>query len=94
MTASEAIERIDEVLHSEYYYDETLGYQLTSDDFEWLEKAKQALEKQVPKKPLDKEQEYDGEFGLCPNCKKVVSDFREFKICYNCGQALDWSDTE
>ena len=40
MTASEAIERIDEVLDSDYNFDETLGYQLTSDDFEWLEEAK------------------------------------------------------
>ena len=39
----EAINCIDDVLNSDYHYDESLGYQLTSDDFEWLEKAKEAL---------------------------------------------------
>lgn len=47
MTAEEAIKKIDEVLSSDCHYDETLAYQLTSFDFEWLEKAKQALENQI-----------------------------------------------
>lgn len=46
MKKQEAIQRIDDVLNSEYRFDETLGYQLTSDDFEWLEKAKNALKEQ------------------------------------------------
>ena len=37
MKIKEAIKYIDDVLSSEYHYDETLGYQLTSDDIEWLE---------------------------------------------------------
>ena len=32
------LKRIDNVLSSTYNYDESLDYQLTSDDFEWLEK--------------------------------------------------------
>lgn len=43
MTANEAIERIDAVLSSDYHYDETIGYQLTSDDFDWLERARESL---------------------------------------------------
>lgn len=46
MEVKEAIKYIDDILSSEYYYDETLGYQLTSDDIEWLEMAKEALKKQ------------------------------------------------
>lgn len=48
MTNKDAIKCIEDVLSSDYHYDESLGYQLTSDDFEWLEKAKKALEKQIP----------------------------------------------
>ena len=57
MNVEEAIQNIDEVLFSECHYDETLEYQLTSFDFEWLEKAKQALEKQIPKAPIQNRKE-------------------------------------
>ncbi len=104
MTAKEAIEAIDDVLSSEYHYDETLGYQLTSDDFEWLEKAKQALEKQIPKKPnmsgysCDKDgnsvyltyDTYD-----CPNCHTSHEiECEKYDHCPDCGQVLDWSEDE
>ena len=73
----EAINCIDDVLNSDYHYDEILGYQLTSDDFEWLEKAKEALEKRTPKKPTVTTHKYRqenteelGEYKLthCPYC--------------------------
>ena len=32
MTYKEAIKCIEDVLNSDYHYDESLGYQLTSDD--------------------------------------------------------------
>ena len=51
-----------------------------------------ALEKQMPKKPLDIEKEYDGDYGNCPNCNRSVWDFDDCRICKGCGQALDWSD--
>ena len=44
MTDREAIEI---VLGSDYNYDETIGYQLTSDDFEWMEMAKVALQERI-----------------------------------------------
>lgn len=52
MDAKTAIERIDDVLSSAIHYDESIEYQLTTDDVDWLEKAKEALEKQIPKKPM------------------------------------------
>ena len=101
MKAEEAIKHIDDVLNSEYRYDETLGYQLTSDDFEWLEEAKKSLEKQIPKKPVTKNRicysmSKDGEVlyaydYYCPLCDVKVN--RERHHC-PCGQALEWSDTE
>ena len=66
MKKQEAINCINDVLNSEYHFDESLGYQLTSDDFEWLEEAKKALEKQIPKRPI--EDAYYNEPAVCPNC--------------------------
>ena len=70
MTVEEAIRNIDEVLSSDIHYDETLEYRLTSFDFEWLEKAKQALEKQIPKAPIQNRKErirYTSAYS-CPCC--------------------------
>lgn len=49
MTVQNAIERINDIQSSEYRSDDTIAYQLTSDDFEWLEMAKEALEQQNQK---------------------------------------------
>ena len=48
-----------------------------------------ALEKQIPKKP-----DLDG--GVyCPCClHEFKENYDETRYCPNCGQALDWSDTE
>ena len=53
-----------------------------------------ALEKQIPKKPLNKTMEYNGDYGECPCCGRCVSDFDELTRCKTCGQALDWSDND
>lgn len=88
MTPQEAIDRIDLLIGTEKLFIKisTMGEISHSQNIEALEMAKQALEKQIPKKPVD----YDGKIkvGFCPDCEAVVtSDF-----CDNCGQALDWSD--
>ena len=59
-----------------------------------LKAAKEALEKQIPKKPkIDAD-----EWTCCPNCYssfKILDSFKERnRYCGNCGQALDWSDTD
>lgn len=50
--------------------------------------ALSAIKKQIPKKPLP----YKGWEGECPTCGVIFID-RTTKYCGNCGQALDWSDT-
>ena len=60
-----------------------------------MEIAIKALEKQIPKKPLHKELINCG-FAwewTCPNCR-IVKVTTEKTFCDDCGQALDWSDTE
>lgn len=47
----------------------------------------EALEKQTPQKPIEK-----FPFEVCPVCDKVV--LEHMKFCHECGQKLDWSDTE
>ena len=96
MEHKEAIKCIDNVLSSEYHYDETLGYQLTSDDFEWLEMAKTALKKQMPKKPLKEIKESENYCSMkCPSCNYMFWDTDDWtryepKICPDCGQVIDW----
>ena len=68
---------------------------------EWAEQieicktAKSALEKQIPKKPLKKTLANDcfAWEWVCPNCY-IVKVTTEKQFCDNCGQAIDWSETE
>lgn len=94
MTPQEAIENINNILYSDYLCDESIDYQLTTDDIKCLEMSKEALEKQIPKKTTKRQYVPNGTliYGHCPNCDWFTENF--FKYCRNCGQALDWSDTE
>lgn len=49
--------------------------------------CKEALEKQIPKKPKNSE---GTTYFYCPYCDS--NNINEY--CGDCGQALDWSDTE
>lgn len=62
---------------------------------EEMKVAIEALEKQIPKKLIEKEvigvsmsgYKYKGQ---CPKCSLTVSQFSG-NYCHHCGQALDWS---
>ena len=97
-TPQEAIDNIDEILNLTFNYDDTLDYQLTIDDCDWLEIAKSALEKQIPKKPY-KTKEHKQNDWYCPICKCYLGDDMELKyaclqpkFCEHCGQRIDWSE--
>ena len=60
--------------------------------------AIKALEKQIPEKPISEERYY-----ICPCCRGdlgvsdddiFIYEFPTPKYCGDCGQALDWSDTD
>ena len=58
----------------------------------YAELAIEALEKQIPKKPV-------GEWYLlaCPICNGVVDEHEcnyKFDYCPNCGQKIDWSEAD
>lgn len=51
-----------------------------------LRAAKEALEKQMPEKPVA-----NGVIHHCPDCNNVVVDMFKHPFCDECGKALDWS---
>lgn len=58
-----------------------------------LSDAIKALEKQLPKKPKNPEEDY-GTF-VCPSCCGLIyteDKFETHKFCLLCGQAIDWND--
>ena len=69
---------------------------------EVLEVAIQALEKQIPKKPLIKKDTYNASAYYCKNCdcyirstmtrKEII--LEENAYCGSCGQKLNWNGDE
>lgn len=60
-------------------------------DKETFEKVKEAVEKQIPKKPYSDNDNGIYEKDCCPTCHRSL--FPNDHHC-RCGQALDWSDAE
>ena len=56
------------------------------------EKAIEAMEKQIPKKPIDLITD-ENEFIciICPSCQEIAVEITD-KYCRKCGQAIDWSE--
>lgn len=53
--------------------------------------AIEALEKQVPRKPIEVDEDLG--YFVCGNCNFTVgytNEKEEHKYCLNCGQKLDW----
>lgn len=65
-----------------------------------LDMALEALDKQIPKKPILEADGYaDGELvydtWFCPNCDKSYEiDFDDYDFCPNCGQKIDGRDED
>lgn len=56
---------------------------------EYNKKAAEALEKQIPQKPI-----HDGLYA-CPNCHTIMLQGAfeaKGKCCKDCGQAIDWGE--
>lgn len=89
MTEKEAIKVITKEIHS---FCESSGIDCFNSDCEncktivAYEKAIKALEKQIPKKPVEARNAI-----VCPTCKTLVG---SSPYCRYCGQALDWGEEE
>ena len=83
MTPQEAIKRIKD--HNEIHSrkEKHFAVHIT----EALNTAVEALEKQIPKKPKNRE---GTTYFYCPCCDSN----NIYEYCGECGQALDWSDTK
>lgn len=98
MTEKKALELLNDVEFSE-------KYQGVQEYTEMLIVCKEALDKQIPKKPqyVDTRFRHHGreisdgssldKCYKCPNCNShIFHVFDSEKCCKYCGQALDWSD--
>ena len=102
MTESEAVEKLKNMRLFMQIEDDNNDCKFTEDDYKANEMAINALEKQIPKKPI----EYEDKFYACPVCKNPVMHKWEkyntelmeksngLPVCLNCLQAIDWSDEE
>lgn len=71
----------------------TAGYTMLC---EALDIAEEALEKQMPKKPI---RAFQSGFFWCADCERAIKmrinhSKINIRYCPFCGRALDWSDTE
>lgn len=94
MTNEEAINTIKTAIAEvEWYY--PMDYAIA------FEIAISVLEKQIPKKPINVKTSI-ATWGLCPKCMGELNKlcgkpnvvFKSSAFCHDCGQAIDWSDTE
>ena len=94
MTPEEAIKTI-QVAIADVEWNYPMDYSVA------FETAMEALEKQIPKKPTDICTPVVT-WGLCPECKGELNKlggqphrlFIGTAYCPDCGQALDWRETE
>ena len=92
MTESEAIKELHKI--------RPRGGIIPQKRAEALDIAIQALEKQIPKKPIMKQyfEDLEDEYLCCPTCGEILTDRipadnKTFYFhCMNCGQKFDWSD--
>ena len=94
MTESEAIEKLKNMRLYMQIEDENNDCKFTEDDYKANEMAIQALEKQIPKKPIfANNMMTKDKFLMCPCCEFRFPDSLVFlkTRCWNCGQKLDWS---
>ena len=102
MKESEAIEKLKNMRLFMQIEDENNDCKFTEDDYKANEMAIQALEKQIPKKPIMKQyfEDLEDEYLCCPTCGEILTDRipadnKTFYFhCMNCGQKFDWSDEE
>lgn len=89
MTNREAIETI-KIAIAEVEWNYPMDYAVA------FETAIEALEKQIPKKPIYVEDDgirYTDSYR-CPNCQGAFTGTGIARYCYHCGQAIDWSDED
>ena len=63
-------------------------------EYKMAQVAINALEKQIPKKPIERISLLGlDKGGKCPTCNKHINTCRYWMYC-DCGQKIDWSDSK
>ena len=88
MTIEEAKNQLEELMQDRKSFICGGDDEIYKADIEALQTAMQALEKQIPRKPI---RLLYYEVGDCPFCETTVY-ISEDGFCPSCGQALDWSE--
>ncbi len=91
---------LDEVIENLEYLISDSCTDTQSDYIEEIEIAIQALEKQIPMKPINKTKPDDYaslayencNIVVCPTCNRRLKLKSKGNYCDKCGQKLDWSD--
>ena len=60
------------------------GFKFTPREMKAVEMGIEALEKQIPKMVVDKD-------NCCTICEEMIPRW-EYQYCPNCGQKIDWSE--
>ena len=91
MTESEAVEKLKNMRLFMQITDENNDCKFTEDDYKANEMAIQALEKQIPKKPITHSNTNRAD---CPCCGATVRGIKNpfGDWCSNCGQKLDFGE--
>lgn len=93
MTESEAVEKLKNMRLFMQIEDDNNDCKFTEDDYKANDMAIQALEKQIPMKPVKSEKQvvrYVNTY-YCPICNLGITGTNIAKWCYHCGQKLDCS---
>ena len=93
MTFEEAKSQLEELIQDRKSFICGGDDEIYKADIEALKTAISALNKQIPRKPIEK----SPWVYHCPRCdSRTIEDafIKKFKFCPDCGQALDWSDTD
>lgn len=89
MTYSDSLHRIKRNTNPTFW---------NAEDIEHYNNIIKAIEKQIPKKPIEyRFPDTNRVFGYaCPTCKtdEVKDGEYRYYYCRDCGQVIDWSDTE
>lgn len=104
MTESEAIKICNTIVFATSFSNpQGMPLNTTKEELaEAMRIAIQALEKQIPKKPIMKQyfENLEEQYLCCPKCGEILTDRipadnKTFYFhCMNCGQKFDWGDTE
>lgn len=104
MTESEAIKICNTIVFATSFSNpQGMPLNTTKEELaEAMRIAIQALEKQMPKKPIMKQyfENLEEEYLCCPTCGEILTDRMPadnktfYFHCMNCGQKFDWGDAE